>query len=146
VVGQVAVRGGGAVGGVDVGSGPDAGAFYDLGWALQATGNPNRALGAYEDALRLYRQAHERGNEAATLTSIGLVYAGRGDHRQALDYYRQALPTLREVGDRAGEAATLSNIGGVYARLGDHRRPWTTTSRPSPPNRRSATAPAKPPP
>ena len=83
--------------------GPDAGAFYDLGWARRATGSSTAALVAYDDALRLYRAGGDGGNEAATLSNIGGVYAGLGDRRRALEYHGQALPITREVGDRAGD-------------------------------------------
>jgi tetratricopeptide (TPR) repeat protein len=62
--------------------GPDAGAFYDLGWAQSATGQSRQALDSYEPALRLYREAGDRGNEAATLSSIGRVYDNLGDRQQ----------------------------------------------------------------
>ncbi|WP_262015993.1 tetratricopeptide repeat protein, partial [Micromonospora sp. Mcm103] len=91
--------------------GPDAGAFYDRGWARSSTGQPRQALADYQQALTLYREAGHRGNEAATLTNIGLVYDGLGDRQQALTYYQQALPIQRDVGNRAGEATTLTNIG-----------------------------------
>src|SRR5690349_23080322 len=58
--------------------GEDAGAFYDLGWARRATGDPAAALAAYDQALRLYQAAADRGNEAVTLNNIGLVYRGLG--------------------------------------------------------------------
>ena len=51
--------------------GEDARAFYQLGWARNATGDRTAALAAYEQALRLYRAAGDRGNEAATLNNIG---------------------------------------------------------------------------
>ncbi|WP_231954469.1 tetratricopeptide repeat protein [Actinoplanes derwentensis] len=102
--------------------GPDAGAFYDRGWARRATGRPRPALDDYQQAIDLYREAGDRGNEAATLTNIGLVYDGLGDRQRALDFYQQALPIRREVGDRAGEATTLTNIGLVYDGLGDRQR------------------------
>src|ERR1700677_3615996 len=54
--------------------GEDAGAFYQLGWAKNATGNPAAALEYYGQALRLVRAAGHRGNEAATLSNIGAVY------------------------------------------------------------------------
>jgi tetratricopeptide (TPR) repeat protein len=65
--------------------GPDAGAFYDLGWAQSSTEHPRQALDSYEQALRLYREAGDRGNEAATLTSIGrqnLIALGVLSHDQ----------------------------------------------------------------
>ncbi|MEU7980043.1 tetratricopeptide repeat protein, partial [Micromonospora sp. NPDC049081] len=102
--------------------GPDAGSFYDRGWARSSTGRPRPALEDYQQALTMYRQAGHRGNEAAALNNIGLVYASLGDRQRALDHYHQALPIRREVGDRAGEAVTLNNIGLVYASLGDRQR------------------------
>ena len=102
--------------------GEDARAFYELGWAKNATGDRTAALAAYDQALRLYRAAGDRGNEAATLSNIGEVYRGLGEPQRALEYYGQALPIRREVGDRAGEAATLNNIGPVYGGLGEPQR------------------------
>jgi tetratricopeptide (TPR) repeat protein len=102
--------------------GEDARAFYQLGWAKDATGDRTAALAAYDQALRLYRAAGDRGNEAATLGNIGGVYDGLGERQRALEYFGQALPITREVGDRAGEAATLNNIGAVYHGVGEPRR------------------------
>src|SRR5215470_15832496 len=81
--------------------GEDAGAFYQLGWARRATGDPAAALTAYSQALSQYRVVGDRGNEAATLNNIGLVYDGLGERQRALDYYGLALPIARDVGDRA---------------------------------------------
>ncbi|MFD1081807.1 tetratricopeptide repeat protein [Micromonospora andamanensis] len=105
--------------------GPDAGAFYHLGWAQSATGRLRQALDSYERALRLYREADDRAGEAVTLTNIGRVYDGLGDRQRALTYYQQALPILQEVGDRANEAATLTNVGAVYHALGDWQQALT---------------------
>src|SRR5262252_3229464 len=59
--------------------GADAGALYDLGWARYATGDWAAALAAFDQALRLYRAAGDRGNEAATLSNIGAVYRSQGE-------------------------------------------------------------------
>src|SRR5215475_11781645 len=99
--------------------GEDADAFYQLGWAKHATGDRTAALAAYDQALRLYRAACDRGNEAATRSSIGAVYRGLGEPQRALEYYGQALPILREVGDRAGEAATRYNVAMIHRAQGD---------------------------
>ncbi|WP_239087258.1 tetratricopeptide repeat protein, partial [Actinoplanes digitatis] len=64
--------------------GPDAGSFYALGWAQSATGQPRQALANCEQALHRFREAGDRGSEAATLSNIGLVYDGLGDRQQAL--------------------------------------------------------------
>jgi tetratricopeptide (TPR) repeat protein len=83
--------------------GEDARALYQLGWARHATGDRAAALAAYDQALRLYRAARNRGNGAATLSNIGAVYDRLGERQRALEYYGQALPIMREVGSRAGE-------------------------------------------
>ena len=75
--------------------GEDARAFYQLGWARHATGDRAAALAAYDQALRLYRAAGDRGNEAATLSNIGAVYDGLGERQRALEYYGHALPIRR---------------------------------------------------
>ncbi|SCF47213.1 tetratricopeptide repeat protein, partial [Micromonospora carbonacea] len=72
--------------------GPDAGAFYDRGWARSSTGRPWLALEDFQQALTRYQQAGDRGNEATTLNNIGSVYNGLGDRQQALHHYHQALP------------------------------------------------------
>ena len=102
--------------------GEDALAFYQLGWARWATGDPTAALAAYDQALRLYRAAGHRGSEAVALSNIGEVYRGLGELQRALEYHGQALPIQQEVGNRAGEATTLNNIGLVYNNLGERQR------------------------
>ena len=102
--------------------GEDARAFYQLGWARDSTGDRTAALAAYDQALRLYRAAGDRGNEAATLSNIGLVYGGRGEPQRALEYYGQALPIMREVGDRAGEAVTRYNVAMIHRAEGEPAR------------------------
>lgn len=99
--------------------GPDAGAFYDLGWAESSTGRVRQALTAYGLALDLYRSVGHRGNEAATLSNIGRVHDRLGDRQQALDHYHQALTLRREVGDRTGEAITRYNIAMIHRANGD---------------------------
>ena len=102
--------------------GEDAGAFYQLGWAKDSTGDRSAALAAYDQALRLYRAAGDGNNEAATLNNIGAVYRGLGDPQRALEYYRQALPIRREVGDRAGEAVTRYNVAMIHRAQGEPAR------------------------
>ena len=101
--------------------GEDARAFYQLGWARDATGDRAAALAAYDHALRLYRAAGDRSNEAATLSNIGAVYDGLGERQRALEYYGQALPIRREVGDRAGEAVTRYNRAVIHRAQGGAR-------------------------
>lgn len=82
----------------------------------------SRAIDRYEEALQLYRAAHDRSSEAATLNNIGLVYDSLGEKQRALQFFNQALPVLRVIADRSGEAVVLGNIGLVYSSLGEPQR------------------------
>ena len=80
------------------------------------------AIVKYEEALKLYREAGDRRQEATTLNNIGGVYSDLGEKQKALEYYNQSLPLFRAVGDRGGESATLNNIRGVYLDLGEKQK------------------------
>src|SRR6266498_2100940 len=82
----------------------------------------NKAIEQYQEALHLYRDAHDRSSEAATLNNIGLVYDSLGERQSALKSFDQALSVLRGIADRSGEAIVLGNIGLVYSSLGDPQR------------------------
>jgi tetratricopeptide (TPR) repeat protein len=68
------------------------------------------AIAKYEVALKLYREAGDRGKEAVILNNIGLVYDNLGEKQKALDYYNQSLPLSRAVGDRSVEASFLTTL------------------------------------
>jgi hypothetical protein len=84
-----------------------------------ATGQPQRALALYQEALPIRREVGHRAGEATTLNNMALVYRATGQPQRALALYQEALPICREVGDRAGEATTLNNMAGVYFRQGE---------------------------
>src|SRR6266568_3406280 len=79
----------------------------------RATGQPQRALVLYEQALPIRREVGNQAGEAITLNNMAAAYRGMGQPQQALELFEQALPLMRKVGDRAGEATTLANIAGV---------------------------------
>ncbi|MEG4280515.1 CHAT domain-containing protein [Microcoleus sp. MON1_C1] len=89
----------------------------------QGTAEAKRgAIVKWEEALKQYREAGNRGGEAVTLNNIGLVYSELGEKQKALEYYTQSLPLSRATGDRRGEAVTLSGIGLVYSELGEKQK------------------------
>ncbi len=97
-------------------------ALNNMASVYHATGQPQRALALYEQALPILRAVGDRAGEAATLTNMASVYAATGQPQQALALYEQALPLRRAVGDRAGEAATLNNMALVYHATGQPQR------------------------
>ncbi|MCU0545652.1 MAG: CHAT domain-containing protein [Oscillatoriaceae cyanobacterium Prado104] len=80
------------------------------------------AIAKYEEALKLYREAGDRQQEAVVLYNIGNVYSELGEKQKALDYYSQSLPISRAVGNRLLEASTLNNIGNVYSDWGEKQK------------------------
>ncbi|MFN6452031.1 MAG: CHAT domain-containing protein [Nostoc sp. EfeVER01] len=86
----------------------------------QGTGESlRRAIGKWQEALKLWQQLDDKGWEANILFGIGKVYSDLGEKQEALKYYNQALPIFRAVENREMEATTLNNIGGVYSDLGE---------------------------
>jgi len=83
-------------------------AFYQLGWAKDATGDPAAALAAYGQALRLYQAAGDRGGEATTLKQHRRRARRPGPAAAGTGVLPAGTAVMREVGDRAGEAATLN--------------------------------------
>jgi len=92
--------------------------LYNQGTAEAKRG----AIVKLEEALKLYREAGDRGGEAAILNNRGQVYSDLEEKQKALEYYSQSLPLSRAVGDRFVEAMTLYNIDLVYSQLGEKQK------------------------
>jgi tetratricopeptide (TPR) repeat protein len=71
---------------------------FEEGFELYQQGTVEALRGAivkYEEALKLYRSAGDREQEATTLNNIGSVYSALGQKQKALEYYSQSLPLSR---------------------------------------------------
>lgn len=78
-------------------------------------GEPNEALTQHYLALKLFREAKNKREEAAVLDNIGMVFAAIGDASSALDQFHEALKIREEDLKHFGEDVTRSNIG--YGRI-----------------------------
>ncbi len=92
---------------------------------LNAIGNTQGFLGAYDQALNSYEQAltlarnlNDKNFEARILNNIGLTCMNLGNHNRALQYFEDSLKTRGEIGDKYLEGAVLNNIGLVYMNAG----------------------------
>src|SRR5579859_3039734 len=97
-------------------------ALNNMAGVYHATGQPQRALELYEQALPLRHEGGDRAGEATTLNNMAGVYHAMGQPQRALELHKQALPLRHEVGDRAGEATTLNNMAMVYYATGQLQR------------------------
>jgi len=80
------------------------------------------AIVKYEAALKLYREAGARSQEALVLNNIGTVYLVLGEKQKALEYYSQSLALSRAIGNPGREALALNNIGRIYDDLGEKQK------------------------
>lgn len=95
------------------------GARMLLEWSKESL---QRALEKYEEALRLWKQAGERGGELYALRKVGEILRSLSELKRSLDFYQQALKLSRAIGDRKMEAAVLNESGYVLLSLGRNQQ------------------------
>ena len=62
---------------------------------LSVTGETQKALEKYNEALPIFQAVGDRSGEANTLRNIGSVYDSLGEIQKALESYNDALPIYR---------------------------------------------------
>ncbi|WP_395146241.1 CHAT domain-containing protein, partial [Armatimonas sp.] len=100
----------------------EANALYDIGEVYRESGEPQKALEFYNQALILYRETGNKQFEANILYNIGLVYRNIGPPQKALEFYTQALAIYRAIGNKQDESDTLNGIGNVYKNTGEPQK------------------------
>jgi CHAT domain-containing protein/tetratricopeptide (TPR) repeat protein len=93
-----------------------------LGGMADVLGDPQAALGYYNEALTIARASNNRITEASILNNIGKIHNDLADWQRSIEYYNQALPLLRATESKRVEGITLHNIGVAYVGLGDPER------------------------
>jgi len=84
-------------------------------------GEPEEALRAHEEALRLRLRFEDRLGTAKSYLNIGILHAAYFDDlRQARSYFEKALEIGRELNDRMVITNNLHNLGWVGLELGDY--------------------------
>jgi predicted ATPase/transcriptional regulator with XRE-family HTH domain len=87
-----------------------AAALGHIGNLVFWTGNLDRALGAYQEALSLRRIEGNPGRIATALLNVGNVAFERLDYVQAQAYYQESLTLSAKSGNRTVWARTLNNV------------------------------------
>ncbi len=95
----------------------------NLGVALSATGEPEKALDHFTEGLALSEYLQDPKDracqKAAFLTSIGFIYSALGDKDEAFRHLEKALPLRQWAQDVRGEAYTLNNLGALELARGN---------------------------
>jgi two-component system cell cycle response regulator len=98
-------------------------ALSNLGSLAERIGDPNRAVGLFEQALLIQRTLGNDRETANSLNNLGFTYsADLADYSKGLAYHLEALGLRERVGDKAAIALSLNNIGIIYHRLREYDR------------------------
>ena len=85
-----------------------------LGLINQISGNYNKAIAQYKEALEIDDKLKDLISKAAVLNNIGGIYLTWGNYDKALDNYNKALEIAHDIGDFSGKIINRNNIGRVY--------------------------------
>lgn len=92
-----------------------------LGDSYNDLSEVHHAIGCYEQALEIAREACDRRGEAEALSGLGAAHYLGGGLKRACDLHREALELFSRVGPRRREADSLGNLGLAYFATGDLR-------------------------
>ncbi|MFF4514799.1 tetratricopeptide repeat protein [Streptomyces mirabilis] len=88
----------------------EAGAWNNLGIALNGASRYAEALAAYERALALFASLDDHNERGKALNGKGPALHGSGKPAEALLIHQEALAIQRAVGDLCEHAAVLNNL------------------------------------
>jgi tetratricopeptide (TPR) repeat protein len=75
----------------------------------------------YLEALRCFKQLHDRKNMARTYNNIGALYK-YNDPKKALSYFRKALNIAKQLNDEELIAGIYFNIALIYSKQSEYRK------------------------
>ncbi len=90
-----------------------------LGLVNQITGNYNKALKNYEEALQIDDSLEDLAGKAADYNNIGTIHLTWGNYDAALENNYNALRIADEINDFSGKIVNLNNIGRLYEIRGE---------------------------
>ncbi|MFE1881878.1 tetratricopeptide repeat protein [Streptomyces diastatochromogenes] len=88
-----------------------AGAWNNLGSALEELGRHAEALDAHRTALKIFQQTGDTDGQANAWNSLGIALGELKRHTEAHDAYRTALDLFQQTDDTHGQAMAWNNLG-----------------------------------
>jgi tetratricopeptide (TPR) repeat protein len=92
------------------------------GLAYHLLGQPQRALGFYEQLLAIVREGGDRPGETRCLCGVGHAYREAGQPQLAIELFQQALDLARATVDHCGASDALNGLGLAHSALGKWER------------------------
>ncbi|MEU6378444.1 tetratricopeptide repeat protein [Streptomyces sp. NPDC046909] len=96
----------------------EAGAWNNLGSALQDAGRTDEAIDTLTQARDLHQTAGDRQREANAMALLGLALRDAGRGEEAIETYTCALDLYQVLGDRRGEGMAWNNLGNLLQDAG----------------------------
>jgi len=90
-----------------------------IGEILQPIGEATRALGYYNNALRVAQRSNDQRTEGEIRSSLGFLQIHLGENQKALDSCDEALQLSRAANNHRGEAEALTVKGEAYSFKGE---------------------------
>jgi tetratricopeptide (TPR) repeat protein len=89
-----------------------AGIYYEKG-------ESDKALGYYEESLRLQTDEKEK---ATIYNNMALIYREKDDYQKAVEYFQKAIEISERYGDYHGASLRKLNLGGTYIEMKDYEK------------------------
>jgi CHAT domain-containing protein/uncharacterized protein HemY len=89
---------------------------------LGTKASQRKAIGKYEEALKIFQASKETLGQAVALLAMASSYVSLNENQQALKYSKEALPLMEAGGDPTMIATVLSVIGTSYGLLNDRKQ------------------------
>lgn len=97
-----------------------ANAKYNIAGVHYKTDNYHLGLQYLLDCLWIYKELHDRHNEARVLKSMGTIYEYFGDMDNAIESYLKAIELGRLINDPNLESNAYNPLSGIYLKRGDY--------------------------
>jgi CHAT domain-containing protein/tetratricopeptide (TPR) repeat protein len=102
--------------------GKRASALTALGWTEYLAGQPERALGRYQEAMVIVEGSGDRQAMVGLWDRLGSILRALRRYQEAAIFYRRALDGSRAIGSRRDEGNTLVNLGWLDLEMGETGR------------------------
>ena len=99
-----------------------ADALANLGFVYLHQEKQEQAQGPYVDALRLYRELHNKQGMADAFSHLGLIELCKGNLETAYQYHSDSLTIWQQLEDRQGIAWATRHLGNIALRQGQPER------------------------
>ncbi|MDH5367254.1 MAG: tetratricopeptide repeat protein [Cyclobacteriaceae bacterium] len=94
-----------------------AASLNNKGVLYRHSGNLDKALDNYIEALHIQEKQQFEDAIAYTYSNIGTIYSLKNEYQKALDYFLKANAQFESIGHNLRSIGTLNNIGNVYSNM-----------------------------